>query len=99
MHKTITYSRLVDLSHVVHRHVPVWPGDPPIEFEEVAQLDNDGYFLRRFSMGEHSATHMNAPKAFYLTGDGIDTYGAASLAARQSSWMCGGRPPGMLATN
>ncbi len=79
--KTITYTRIVDLSHLVHRQVPVWPGDPPIEFEAVAQLDNDGYFLRRFSMGEHSATHMNAPKAFFPSGHGIDAYGAASLVA------------------
>ena len=78
--RTITYTRIVDLSHLVHRQVPVWPGDPSIEFEEVAQLDNDGYFLRRFSMGEHSATHMNAPRAFYPSGHGIDAYGAASLA-------------------
>lgn len=67
------------MSHLVHRQVPVWPGDPPVEFEEVAQLDSDGYFLRRFSMGEHSATHMNAPRAFYPSGHGIDAYDAASL--------------------
>ena len=77
--QAITYSRLVDLSHTVHQQVPVWPGDPPVEFDEVAQLGEDGYFLRRFSMGEHSATHMNAPKAFYPSGHGIDAYGAASL--------------------
>ena len=90
MRKTITYSRIVDLSHTVHPRMPVWPGDPLIEFdnwmktgtsEEVAQLDEDGYFLRRFSMGEHSATHMNAPKAFYPSGHGIDAYGAVSLVA------------------
>ena len=82
MRKIITYSRLVDLSHVVHPRLPVWPGDPPVEFDEVAQLGEDGYFLRRFSMGEHSATHMNAPKAFYPDGQGIDVYRATSLVAQ-----------------
>ena len=32
-------------------------------------------------MGEHSATHMNAPRAFLPSGHSIDAYGAASLVA------------------
>ena len=44
--KTIIYTTIVDLSHLVHQRVPVWPGDPSIEFEEVAQLDTDGYFCQ-----------------------------------------------------
>jgi kynurenine formamidase len=45
----------------------------------VAELEKDGYYLRRFSMGEHSATHMNAPKSFHLNGVGIEQYPAESL--------------------
>jgi kynurenine formamidase len=50
-----------------------------MEFQDVASLDRDGYYLRRFSMGEHSATHMNAPIAFHPDGVGIDAYPPASL--------------------
>lgn len=32
-------------------------------------------------MGEHSATHMNAPAAFYEHGAGIESYDAGSLVA------------------
>ena len=70
--QSITYSRVVDLSHVIHPGMASWPGDPPVEFREVAQLDRDGYFMRRFSMGEHSATHMNAPNTYYPGGASID---------------------------
>lgn len=77
--RTITYSRVVDLSHPIHPGIPQWPGDPPVGFQETARLDRDGYYLRRFSMGEHSATHMNAPIAFHADGLSIDAYPPESL--------------------
>jgi kynurenine formamidase len=77
--KTITYSRVIHLSHPIDRQIPLWPGDPPVEFEQAAELNRDGYYLRRFSMGEHSATHINAPNSFHAEGAGIDAYPAESL--------------------
>ncbi len=71
--------RVVDLSHVIDTDIPCWSGDPVVEFETVAELNKDGYFLRRFSMGEHSATHINAPKSFGKNGVGVDKYLADSL--------------------
>ena len=76
---TISYSRIVDLSHVITPDIPLWPGDPPVEMETVASFDTDGYHLRRFSIGEHSATHMNAPNSFHEGGVGIDAYPPESL--------------------
>lgn len=78
-HKTITYTKIVDLSHIIDPNIPLWPSDPAIKFETVAELQQDGYYLRRFSIGEHSATHMNAPNSFHADGIGIDAYPAASL--------------------
>lgn len=77
--KSLTYSRVFHLSHVIDPNIPRWPGDPPVEFETVAELKSDGYYLRRFSLGEHSATHMNAPNSFYKLGMGIDQYPSESL--------------------
>jgi kynurenine formamidase len=77
--KAIAYSRVIHLSQIIHPQIPQWPGDPPVEFEAVANIQQDGYFLRRFSMGEHSATHMNAPNSFHPHTIGIDGYSADSL--------------------
>ena len=77
--KQLQFQQVISLSHPIHPRIPLWPGDPPVEFEEVASLEQDGYFLRRFSMGEHSATHMNAPNSFYANGMGIDGYPAEAL--------------------
>ncbi|WP_193194146.1 cyclase family protein [Nostoc sp. MG11] len=76
---SITYSRVIHLSHTIDKDIPQWPGDPPVEFATVAKLQKDGYYLRRFSLGEHSATHINAPNSFHSLGVGIDQYPAQSL--------------------
>lgn len=79
---TLTINRIVHLSQLIDPTIPLWPGDPPVEFERVAELDKDGYYLRRFSLGEHSGTHMNAPKSFYPQGMSVDQYPAESLIAQ-----------------
>ena len=66
--KTISYSRVVDLTHVIDPKIPLWPGDPHVVFKVVATFPKDGYYLRSFTIGEHSATHMNAPNSF-ISGD------------------------------
>jgi kynurenine formamidase/alkylation response protein AidB-like acyl-CoA dehydrogenase len=77
--KTIKYSQVIHLSHIIDTNIPQWPGDPPVELEAVAELAKDGYYLRRFSLGEHSATHINAPLSFHASGIGIEQYLASSL--------------------
>lgn len=76
---SINFKKVVELSHQINTDIPLWPGDPPVVFENVATIENDGYYLRRFSIGEHSATHMNAPNTFFENGKGIDAYKPESL--------------------
>ncbi len=76
---SIFYSRVVDLSWPVHPGIPQWPGDPGVEFEAVAELEKDGYFLRRFSMGEHSGTHLSAPSSFYPDALGHQVFSPQDL--------------------
>jgi kynurenine formamidase/alkylation response protein AidB-like acyl-CoA dehydrogenase len=73
------YSRVVDLSHVIDTDIPQWQGDPVVEFEVMSEVEKNGYYLRRFSMGEHSATHINAPKSFDENAVGIDQFSTDSL--------------------
>lgn len=75
----ISYSRVIHLSHIIDTNIPQWPGDPPVKLEAVANLQKDGYYLRQFSLGEHSATHINAPISFHGDGVGIEEYTADSL--------------------
>lgn len=75
----ISFSKAIHLSHIIDPNIPEWEGDPSVEFETVAHWQKDGYYLRQFSMGEHSATHINAPISFHSNGAGIDEYPASSL--------------------
>ena len=77
--QTIIFKRVLHLSHAIAPNIPQWSGDPPVEFANVASRETDGYYLRRFSLGEHSATHINAPISFHRDGIGIDQYSAESL--------------------
>lgn len=71
--------QVVALSHVVDTDIPLWPGDPKVRFKEVGNFEDDGYYLREFSIGEHSATHMNAPNSFHEGGEGMDAYEVGDL--------------------
>ena len=73
--------QVIDLSHTLHPNIPQWPGDPKVEFEEVASLNRDGFYLRRLSLGEHSGTHVNAPAGFHPAGAGIDQYPPSAFVA------------------
>ena len=77
--KLITYRRVVDLSHPISPGIPVWPGDPAVAFHDVAQRGSHGYFLRKFSMGEHTGTHLASPSTYYADGAGPDDLGPNSL--------------------
>lgn len=81
METSITYRRVVDLTHPIRPGIPQWPGDPHVEFETVASIDQAGYRLRRFSMGEHSGTHLSTPSAFWRDGIGPAQIPAESLIA------------------
>ena len=75
----ISYSQVIDLSWAITPDIPRWPGDPPVETEVVARIERDGYFLRRFSMGEHSGTHLTAPASFFARGPDTAAYPAERL--------------------
>ena len=59
--------------------IPLWPGDPPLEFHSWADIGQNGYFLRKFSMGEHSGTHLTAPVSYFADGRTVDQYSPSEL--------------------
>ena len=40
---SISFSRVVDLSWPVHPGIPLWPGDPVVEFETVSEINTVYY--------------------------------------------------------
>ncbi|MBZ0288295.1 MAG: cyclase family protein [Anaerolineae bacterium] len=56
--------KVIDLTQALTTGIPIWPGDPAFEVEAWASYDKDGYFINRFSIGEHSGTHWGTPNTF-----------------------------------
>ncbi len=79
--RTIAFRRVVDLTHPIRPGIPIWPGDPPVQFETAASIKSHGYFLRRFSMGEHSGTHVSTPSALFDQGSGPNSIPPEALVA------------------
>lgn len=58
----------VDLTMEVSPRTPVYPGDPAILVETVAEFAKDGWNERRLICQSHVSTHIDAP--FHMQDDG-----------------------------
>lgn len=66
------FARVISLSHPIQEAVPVWPGDPYPSIEPVATIAANGFFLQRLVLGEHSGTHLVAPRTYDARGASAD---------------------------
>lgn len=59
-------TRILDLGHALNAQNPYWPGPGygPFKYETFATLEKDGVLSARFSMAEHTGTHLDAPNHF-----------------------------------
>lgn len=64
-------SEVIDLTHKLNPTVPTFTNDQPT-VETVVTIENDGYYIQRWSFNEHSGTHMDGPAHFSTEGDTID---------------------------
>lgn len=71
--------KIVDLTRPLEARMPVYPGDPPVEFAPHADLAADGYRVARVEFGTHTGTHLDAPAHFLSEGAGVDALPLAQL--------------------
>jgi arylformamidase len=65
--------KIFDISIPISPSLPVWPGDPPVDIQQVAKITSgDSANVSHISMGVHCGTHIDAPKHFIDTGKSID---------------------------
>jgi kynurenine formamidase len=57
---------IVDLGHPLNARNPYWPGPgyEPFKFETFATIEKDHVLSGKFSMDEHTGTHLDAPNHF-----------------------------------
>jgi kynurenine formamidase len=59
--------RFADLTHTFTEGFPVFVGDPP-DREKINDYATSGFYAQRWTFGEHSGTHMDAPGHFVPGG-------------------------------
>lgn len=59
--------KLIDLSHTIHPALAVYPGDDPVQLEQIRTLEQDGFVDFRFTTGMHVGTHIDGP--MHMTSD------------------------------
>jgi kynurenine formamidase len=59
--------RLQDLTHVFTEGFPVFTFDPPAR-EDLVTIPTGGFYSQKWTFGEHSGTHMDAPGHFVTGG-------------------------------
>ncbi len=78
LQQPLSARRMVDLTHVLHRDMPFWPGTGSFEIERLADYDV-GYRMHRFSMWENNGTHIDAPAHFIEGGSSVNELGLDDL--------------------
>ncbi len=65
---------VIDLTHALNSQNPHWPGPgyEPFKYETFATLEKDGVLSGRFTMAEHTGTHLDAPNHFTKGQIGVD---------------------------
>jgi len=91
--------KLIDLTHTIHPAIAVFPGDDPIQLDQIRTLENDGFNNYHLSTGMHMGTHIDGPmhmisdtrlmsdlplQMFIGKGVLIDVRGEESIGFRES---------------
>ena len=75
--------RTYDITLTISKHLPTWPGDPPVDIERVSKMetgaDNN---VSRLAMGLHTGTHVDAPYHFLEGGEKADSLSLKVLTGR-----------------
>jgi len=59
--KELSIHTLIDLSHPLIDHMPVYPGDEPTRLEKTNDFALDGFNNFRFTSSLHTGTHIDGP--------------------------------------
>ncbi len=53
--------KVIDLTHVIHAEMPVYPGTEPPAFSIPCTIEQNGFTERKITLFSHTGTHIDAP--------------------------------------
>ncbi len=66
--------QILDLSHTISDHMPVYPGDPAVQLEVIASYQTEGFSDHKLSSSVHVGTHVDAPAHMIEGGKQLKDY-------------------------
>ncbi len=67
-------AEVIDLSHVFSPNVPTYVPTDVATRETTVTVQENGFYIQRWSFGEHTGTHMDIPAHFIADGETVDNY-------------------------
>jgi len=65
--------RIHDITLPISQDMAVWPGDPPVEIQQLSSIENgEEANVSQIRMSVHTGTHIDAPKHFLQEAGSID---------------------------
>ncbi len=84
--------KVIDLSLPIYSGMEVFPGDPEVNMETIHTLENEGWELRKISMGTHTGTHVDAFSHMHEDGKSLSElslerfFGKAQVVRLTDQW-------------
>ncbi len=72
---------IIDLTHIFSTTMPVYLAGEEPQREDYVTVENDGFYIQRWTFTEHAGTHIDAPAHFVAGAETIDNYPADLLIA------------------
>ena len=74
-------NKIIDLSFELHDKMMIYPSKSQVPFNSniLANIETDGRETRKFTMGSHCGTHIDAPKHFIKDGKSVEEYNLKDL--------------------
>ncbi len=66
--------KIIDLTLPLYSGIPLYPGDPEVEIEQLQTLEKDGWNMKRIHINGHDGTHVNVPRHCKNDGKTLDDY-------------------------
>jgi len=89
---------IIDLSMGLHDGMITYPTLSHQKFESaiVGRIAIEGRETRKFTMGSHCGTHVDAPRHFFLDGNTVDSFDVNDLIGEALLINLGSMPPGHI---
>ena len=66
--------KIIDLSLEISNDLPVYPGDPAVNIEQIQKYEKDGWNMKRLHINGHDGTHVNMPIHGLSVGKSLEDY-------------------------